>query len=87
MNSGRYGRLFARDMQFRRQRRLHLEQVRYQLTDKIEKRQFAARPTAVGLCRADRTTPTEANFFGYNHSEARRSDNRSDTGHLAGNPD
>lgn len=40
----------------------------------------------VGLRRADGTTPTEANFFGYNHSEARRPDNGSDTGHLAGNP-
>jgi hypothetical protein len=37
MNSGRYGRLFARAMQFRQQRCLHLEQIRYQLTDKIEK--------------------------------------------------
>jgi hypothetical protein len=32
--SGRYGRLFARAMQFRQQRCLYLEQIRYQLTDK-----------------------------------------------------
>ncbi|WP_425108173.1 hypothetical protein [Bradyrhizobium sp.] len=44
MNSGCYGRLFARAMQFRQQRCLHLEQIRYQLTDKIENRQFGARP-------------------------------------------
>jgi hypothetical protein len=30
MNSGRYGRLFACAMQFRQQRCLHLEQIRYQ---------------------------------------------------------
>ena len=31
--------------------------------------------TSVGLCRAERHNP-EANFFGYNHFEARRPDNQ-----------
>src|SRR5260370_34036236 len=34
-----------------------------------------------------RHTPDRSKFFGYNHSEARRPDSRSNTGHLAGNRD